>query len=301
MNHPKGDLFGEAEDGDVTRTARKSERVLTPADRRRFARFACKPEASVRLRSGVPARLLDLGVGGALVESSMRLEPESVTAIIFDTPEGAVCARARVCRASVVGFGQVAGGETSLLYRAGLEFAPLSAVVAGAVGTIVSEAARATVAPTVGAADIEPAATAIDFDRLVSIRFPPRWAVTRRRCAVVARAPDERGYVFFGAPRGPLSRNLCEFARASMHEAGFSLLHDQPSEINGFKACVGFYTGWLHGVGAVIVEAAHVVLNHQAYLIAGVAPWAAYERVRHEFFATINSFGAQHVPDGSTF
>ena len=331
MNHTKGALFGEAAERAVARSARKPERELTPADRRRFARFACPPKASVRLQSGVPARLLDLGLGGVLVESSMRLAPGSVTAIIFDTPDVAVRARARVSRASVVGFAQVVRGETPLLYRAGLEFEPLSPAEAGAVETLVSEAARATerenaercpevdpavqwgharlvteapasptqVAPTISAPDIEPASTAIQLDRLVSIRFPPGWAMTRRKCAVVARAPDKRGYVFLGMPPGPLSRNLCEFARASMQEAGFSLLHDQPAEINGFKACVGFYTGWLHDVGAVIVEAAHVVLNAQAYLIAGVAPWATYEMVRHEFFATINSFGAQPFADGA--
>jgi hypothetical protein len=76
-----------------------------------------------------------------------------------------------------------------------------------------------------------------------------------------------------------------------MHEAGFSELHSEPAKINGLEACVGFYTGWLDEVGAVMVEAAYVVLDNQTYVIAGVAPWATYETVRHEFFATINSFG----------
>ena len=85
------------------------------------------------------------------------------------------------------------GGETSLLYRAGLAFGPLSPAEAGAVETIGSQAARAIereraercpevdravpwrharlvtegppsatlVAPTVGAPDIEPASTAV--------------------------------------------------------------------------------------------------------------------------------------------
>ena len=57
--------------------------------------------------------------------------------------------------------------------------------------------------------------------------------------------------------------------------------------------------GRLHDLGIVIVEAAHIVLNSHTYLIAGVAPWAAYETVRHEFFATINSFGGQPAVDGA--
>ena len=77
------------------------------------------------------------------------------------------------------------------------------------------------------------------------------------------------------------------------------MLHCQRAEINGLAACIGFYTGWLDDLGAVIVEAAHVGLGNQTYLIAGVAPWAGYETVRQEFFATINSFGGQPAADGA--
>jgi hypothetical protein len=107
--------------------------------------------------------------------------------------------------------------------------------------------------------------------------------------------------VFLGAPPGPPVGDLCEFARASMHRAGLSVLHCQLPDIRGLEACIGFYDGWLDDVGAVIVEAAHVVLHNQAYLIAGVAPWAVYETVRHEFFATINSFGGLPAAGGACF
>jgi len=40
------------------------------------------------------------------------------------------------------------------------------------------------------------------------------------------------------------------------------------------------------------------VLDGRTYLIAGVAPFAAYESVCHEFFATISSFGSQPEADG---
>jgi hypothetical protein len=247
-----------------------------------------------------------------------------MTAVVFNAPDVAFRVRTRVKRVFVSGF-MGAGGEAPLLYRAGLEFGPLSRAEACAMEAFVSDVARATgggrangypteldravpwlhpqlvteapasptlVTPATSTAGVEPVPIAVQPDRPVFIRFPAGWAMTTRKRAVVARAPDERGYVFLGAPQRP-SRDLREFARASMHAAGLSVLHCEPAEVNGLAACIGFYTGWLDGVGAVIIEAAYVVLSNQTYLIAGVAPWAAYETVRHEFFATINSFGGQ--------
>jgi hypothetical protein len=234
------------------------------------------------------ARLLDLGLGGALVESSTRIVLGSVNATMFVAPDIAFRAHAHIVRAFVAGVTRVESGGTSLLYRAGLEFGPLSPAEAGALGTFVSTALRTT-----------PPTAPPPPDQLVSIRFPPGWAVSRRKGAVVARAPHEQSYVFLGAPQGPEGRDLSEVARASMDEAGFSLLHGQPAEINRLPAWIGFYTGRLHDLGIVIVEAAHVVLNGHTYVIAGVASWAAYETVRHEFFAAINSFGGQPAVDGA--
>ena len=307
MSHTEGEVFGEAATRAVTQSAREAPLELTPTDRRRHTRFACPNEASARLQPGISVRVLDLGLGGVFVESSTRLVPGSVTTVAFDAPDVAVRVRARIKRVSVSGFERVVGGETSPLYRAGLEFGLLSPSEVCAVEAFVSGVARATGAPTsptlvtpaTSAPGVELAPTAVQPDRPVFIRFPLGWAVTTRMCAVVARAPEERGCVFLGAPPRPPSRDLCEFARASMYEAGFSVLHCQPAEINRLAGCIGFYTGRLHDVGTVIIEAAHVVLSNQTYLIAGVAPWATYETVRHEFFATINSFGGQPAADGA--
>jgi hypothetical protein len=265
------------------------ERELTPAERRRFTRFACPPDASVRLRADLSARVLDLGLGGALVECPTRLVPGSVTpATLFVVPHVAFRAQAHIVRVFVSGVTRISSGGTSLVYRAGLEFEPLSPAEAGALRTLVSEASRTT----------SPSA-AIPPDRPVSLRFPPGWARSKRKGAVVASAPDTRSYVFLGAPSGPQSCDLAEFARTSMHAAGFSLLHGQPAEINGLRAWVGFYSGSLDDLGVVVVEAAYVMLDSRTYLIAGVAPLAAYETVRDEFFATINSFEGQRAVDGA--
>lgn len=276
----------------MPRTASETARERPWNDRRRYPRFECLPEASVGLQRGVRARLLNLGPGGALVESALRLLPGSVTAIRFEARAIAV-SKARISRAFVSGFARAIKGEVSPLYRAGLEFETLSAAEVSALSTFISGAASppsATLGAQTGAVSGAPVSTA-NATRPVSIRFPPGWTLTWKKSAVVARAPGERGYVLLGSPQAPPSGDLCDFARVSMESAGFSVLHIEPADINGLGACIGFYSGWLEDVGAVLVEAAYVLLDNHAYLIAGVAPWGSYEKVRHEFFATINSFG----------
>lgn len=251
-------------------------------------RIACPPDASVRLRAGSSARLVDLGMGGALVESTTRIMPGSVHATMFVSPDVAFRAHAHIVRAWVAKVTRDENGGTSLLYRAGLEFGPMSAVEAGTLGTFVTASLR-TAEPSVPA----------DTQRTVSIRFPQGWAVSRKQGAVVARAPDgPPRFVVLGAPQSRTDLDLGETARRSMEAAGFASLHGQASTINDRPAWVGFYTGSVQDLGVVVVEAAHVVIGDQVYLVAGVTPLAAYETARHEFFAAISSFGSEPGTEG---
>jgi hypothetical protein len=271
----------------ATPSASETAEALTAAERRRFVRIACPPDASARLRAGTSARLLDVGLGGALVESSTRLAPGSVNATLFVSPEIAFRARAHIVRAFVVGVTRDESGATSLVYRAGLEFGPMSSDEAGTLGTFVSAALRDG-----------PRTLQEPVERKVTIRFPQGWAISRKRDTVIARSPEASKFMFLGAPRCQPDGELAELARASMLEGGFSALHGQATTLNGQEAFVGFYTGTLRDLGVVIVEAAHVRVDGYTYLIAGVAPWSAYETVRHEFFATISSFGSPAGVDG---
>jgi hypothetical protein len=228
------------------------------------------------------ARLVDVGLGGALVESSRRIVLGSVHATMFVAPDIAFRAQGRIVRAFVAGVTHGDGGGTSLIYRAGLEFGQLSPAEAGTLDTFLTAALGSM-----------PASTPAPAERTATIRFPQAWPVTRKNGAMVAKAPRSQSYVFVGAPQIAAGSSLDERACASMREAGFSALHGQPAEINGLPAFVGFYTGRLHDLGVVIVEAAHIALNDRTYLIAGVAPWTDYDTVRHDFFTTINSFASQ--------
>ena len=241
----------------------------------------------MRLRAGSSARLVDLGLGGALVESTTRIMPGAVHATMFVSPEVAFRAHAHIVRAYVARVTRDENGGTSLLYRAGLEFGPMSAVEAGTLGTFVTAALR-TAEPSMPA----------DPQRKVSIRFPQGWAVSRKQGAVVARAPDGPRFIVLGAPQNRTELDLGETARRSMEAVGLSALHGQESTINNHPAWVGFYTGSLQDLGVVVVEAAHVVLGDQVYLVAGVTPLAGYETARHEFFASISSFGSEPGTDG---
>src|SRR3954469_6136435 len=175
--------------------------ALTAAERRRFVRIACPPDASARLRAGMSARLLDVGLGGALVESSTRITPGAVNATLFVSPEIAFRARAHIVRAYVVGVTRDENGATSLVYRAGLEFGPMSSDEAGTLGTFVSAALR------------EGSRTVPDaVERNVTIRFPQGWAISRERDTVIARSPEASKFMFLGAPQCQPDGDVAELA-----------------------------------------------------------------------------------------
>jgi hypothetical protein len=287
---------------------------LTGSDRRRFPRFAAPPDASVRLRPDVVARLLDLGVGGALVESPLRLIPGSVTPVVLCGFGLDFQAKALIHRSSISGFVRSVQGERAPLYRVGLEFATLSPSEVSAVKALVDRAAQIgngkkgkkpvpnqtprivapfpTTTPTT-----KPRPSQIEPDPLSTVQFPPGWVVDQKMSVRLAKPPSGRGFLVVSVSPRPHTVDLCEFAQASMEDAGLKAMHCRPAEINGNEASVGFYSGWLDPLGAVIVEAAHVVLDGQTYLIAGIASWTAYETMRNEFFATINSFGRALAAD----
>jgi c-di-GMP-binding flagellar brake protein YcgR len=276
--------------------------ALASTDRRRFARITSLKVASVSLQ-GVSARLLDLGLGGALVESPVRLIPGAVTSVRLSVRDIKLQTRACIRRASVAGFARTLD-EATPVYQSGLEFQSLSPAERRAVRALLSEAER-SVGPTRAVQSAVRAFRAhtstSDADSAnspVFVRFPPGWTVTRRNATIVAREPHARGFIFLRPFPGSASGDLCEFAQLTMGEAGFTTMDCRPAAVNGLAACVGFYHGWLHDMGEVIAEAAFVTFNDRLYLVAGVASWTAYETLRNEFFTTIRSFEERRPGDG---
>jgi hypothetical protein len=293
MNHAPGRILTEAR---ANPGETPEEAAHAPSsNRRRFPRLASPPEAAVWLQRGVRARLLDLGLGGAFIETSTRLVPGGSTSVKVIAGSVSFQALARVRRAFITGAVPTTPGESTLLYRAGIEFDGLGSTDVHLLQTTLASTGFARTGQRVdqgSAITGVPAGkrSTLSANRLVSCRFPPGWVVTRSESGTAAREPNRRGFVFMRRlPTAPGS-DLCEFARTSLREEGFAAIYCRATEINGLRACVGFYQGWLDPLGEVIAEAAVIAVHGQRYLVAGVAAWTAYDVLRQAFFCTISSF-----------
>jgi len=206
--------------------------------------------------------------------------------------------RAHVRRAFVTRLLQTDGGESSILYRAGLEFEPLSRDDARAVGAILSagDCLQLVHEPRPSLNPIPAAGHPAQLARMVYLKFPKRWTMTRKRSAAIVRAPHAAGFILVRVLPTTERLDLCQYGRLNMHVAGFSATRVERAIINGFLACRGAYYGWFDGMGPVIADAIHVAFHDRTYLIAGVASWSAYETMRPEIVAAIHSFGTKPQP-----
>ena len=122
MTHASSGILLDEEEALLPGLTRGEAGELALTNRRRFPRIPPPPAASLRLHHGAPARLLDLGLGGALVEASTRLVPGGLTGVTLTVGDVDMRARARIRRASISGTAWTTPGVSTLLYRAGLSF-----------------------------------------------------------------------------------------------------------------------------------------------------------------------------------
>jgi predicted Zn-dependent protease len=125
-------------------------------------------------------------------------------------------------------------------------------------------------------------------DLRLAVAFPPGWTLNNGKTAVIAARPDGAAFVLLQPVTSDGSRALPDLARASMTNAGFRLVDGRRARVNGLDAYLGSYDGTLENGSAVRVEAAHVALGGQVYLLAGIA--AATAQPPREFEASIRSF-----------
>ncbi len=125
-----------------------------------------------------------------------------------------------------------------------------------------------------------------------ALEFPDAWEVTNGTSAVVARQPGEKSLMLLEPVARPTGRTIEQVAVYGMERAGFRPLAGNRTSINGLDAFVGTYVGTLQNVGRVQLRAAHIVHDRSVYLLAGVAPPAAYDAVEPLFSRSINSFRA---------
>lgn len=96
-------------------------------DRRLSPRWVCASDCWIRIRPAVVARIVDLGARGALVETTSRFIPGSMTSVVFDSEDVPSAVRARISRCFIAAFSRLAAGETLPVYRTALEFVASSA------------------------------------------------------------------------------------------------------------------------------------------------------------------------------
>ena len=96
-------------------------------ERRATARMAPSGPLPVKLKSSLPARVLDISAGGIQVEVGTSLRPEADCELRVQLSDGEIAVRARVRRCRAWGFGLDESDRRVLLYRAGLQFSELPA------------------------------------------------------------------------------------------------------------------------------------------------------------------------------
>jgi predicted Zn-dependent protease len=123
-----------------------------------------------------------------------------------------------------------------------------------------------------------------------AVDFPAGWEVNNGTSQVAAKEPGGRSLVLLQLVDRPVGQNIQDIALRSMNGAGFRAASGGRTVINGLDAFVGTYLGELPNFGRVVVRAAHVALDRNVLLLAGIAPSDDYERAEPNFVKTINSF-----------
>ena len=125
-----------------------------------------------------------------------------------------------------------------------------------------------------------------------ALEFPRAWEIVNSKTQVVAKQPDAERYMLLQLVQEPQGRTVEEIAVRGMQRAGFRLVQGQPQNINGLDAHVGVYQGSMEGLGSVVVRAAHITHDRNAYVLAGIAPRNDFQAADREFAASIGSFRA---------
>jgi hypothetical protein len=95
-------------------------------ERRSTTRVAPAEPIPVKLKSSLPARVLDVSAGGVQIEVATSLRPAADCELRVQLHDGELAVRAKVRRCRAWGFGLDESDRRVLLYRAGLEFSDLA-------------------------------------------------------------------------------------------------------------------------------------------------------------------------------
>jgi hypothetical protein len=99
---------------------------VTVRERRKTVRVIPPSELSGRVKSSIPARILDISPRGLLVEVRTPLRPSDLCDVTVPTVEGNLTLRAEVRRCRAKSVLEENQPQPAIVYRAGLEFHALT-------------------------------------------------------------------------------------------------------------------------------------------------------------------------------
>lgn len=105
--------------------------------KRRFPRFTVLGKVAGRIIASHEATLLNLSLGGALIEHPSMVRPGSLSHLLIPTAKGDIQIHCRVARSSLVRQEQ-RGNETMVIYQTGLEFRNPSPEVLAALEEVIA-------------------------------------------------------------------------------------------------------------------------------------------------------------------
>jgi predicted Zn-dependent protease len=120
--------------------------------------------------------------------------------------------------------------------------------------------------------------------------FPNQWTTANSARQVMAQAPKGDGFVLLQLVSQPQGSSIQDVAIASMQQAGLPHVRGERTTIGGLEAYVGTYQGLIEELGQVASRAGHIRYGDNVYVIAGLAPPAAFDQHASAFDATIRSF-----------
>jgi predicted Zn-dependent protease len=122
------------------------------------------------------------------------------------------------------------------------------------------------------------------------VRFPQGWEVMNSPQQVLARR-DENSNAVIVLQLAPRSGGSIETAaRSTMAEAGFRLVDGDAGRVNGLDAFVGVYQGASEETANMAVQAAHIRMGNNTYVLAGITTTNTFNAARGVFQSTIQSF-----------
>lgn len=122
------------------------------------------------------------------------------------------------------------------------------------------------------------------------VRFPQGWEVMNSPQQVLARR-DENSNAVIVLQLAPRAGGSIETAaRSTMAEAGFRLIDGDAGRVNGLDAFVGVYQGASEETANMAVQAAHIRMGNNTYVLAGITTTNAFNSARGVFQSAIQSF-----------